>query len=305
MLELSRVNNPRFIKGPGFLPTLKLTAMAAVLSLTAATLEATSPTEFDVSGNTITFNFPDWYQVQNSTSFESLCEGNAPCTVPNGTYFVINHSLMERFSVTIDTDTAEAERNEVISLPDDGWYQVQNAVTFESICEGVTTCTLEPGRYIVINHSTGERRETTIPTRTTSVTEPSAPTVPGSNAFPPYSDFKIDEGTITFTAPGWFQVQRQYDYETVCEGFDPCELPGNGIYQVINFGSGELWTNVFIGQDHSRAQCLLQGGQVIGDPGDGSVHQPEYRCSSGQSPAFTIFPLAGELVAEEGEVCCI
>lgn len=105
------MNNTLFTKASRVVPTLARTAMAAVLSLTAATLWATSPTEFDVTGNTINFNYPDWYQVQNSTTFESLCQGNAPCTVPDGDYIVINHSLMERFYITIGDATPGGEQS--------------------------------------------------------------------------------------------------------------------------------------------------------------------------------------------------
>ena len=44
-----------------------------------------------------------------------------------------------------------------ISWPSDGWYEVQKTKTYESICGGGTSCTVEPGPYIVINHTTGER----------------------------------------------------------------------------------------------------------------------------------------------------
>ena len=46
-----------------------------------------------------------------------------------------------------------------ISWPDNGWYEVQSADGLTSICQGVRTCLAEPGQYIVINHTTGERFE--------------------------------------------------------------------------------------------------------------------------------------------------
>lgn len=54
-----------------------------------------------------------------------------------------------------------------------GWYQVQNASTFASVCEGqITECEVPPGRYIVINHTTTERFENIV------VAEPGTPTTP-------------------------------------------------------------------------------------------------------------------------------
>jgi hypothetical protein len=46
-----------------------------------------------------------------------------------------------------------------ISWPDDGWYQVQSATDYHSVCEGGTSCEVADGLYIVINHHSGERFE--------------------------------------------------------------------------------------------------------------------------------------------------
>jgi hypothetical protein len=45
-------------------------------------------------------------------------------------------------------------------------------------------------------------------------------------------------------------------------------------------------------------ECEAQGGQVVGDIGDGAIHRPEYRCESGEAPIGSI-PLG-----VEGSVCC-
>ena len=47
----------------------------------------------------------------------------------------------------------------IITVPDNGWYQFQSAADYSTLCEGVTSCTVSPGNYIVINHSNGERFE--------------------------------------------------------------------------------------------------------------------------------------------------
>lgn len=55
----------------------------------------------------------------------------------------------------------------------------------------------------------------------------------------------------------------------------------------------------------TRAQCLSEGGSIIGDIGNGAIHQPEYRCESGEPPIARITYLEGEPIAAEGEVCCL
>lgn len=123
-------------------------------------------TDVRVTGNVIELPDNGWYQVQDADTFRSLCEGGRSCTVPAGTYIVINHSTGERFENVLvgeapgnpGGDTVTVSGN-VISMPDDGWYQVQNAETFQSLCEGKRTCAVAAGTYTVINHSTGERFE--------------------------------------------------------------------------------------------------------------------------------------------------
>ena len=54
----------------------------------------------------------------------------------------------------------------------------------------------------------------------------------------------------------------------------------------------------------SRAECTDRGGVVVGDIGDGAIHDPNYLCSNGEPPIGTIVPQPGEPIAIEGEVCC-
>jgi hypothetical protein len=54
----------------------------------------------------------------------------------------------------------------------------------------------------------------------------------------------------------------------------------------------------------STADCEAQGGEVIGDIGDGAVHRPDYVCASGAPPMASISSAAGEAIAVEGSVCC-
>lgn len=53
-------------------------------------------------------------------------------------------------------------------------------------------------------------------------------------------------------------------------------------------------------------ECERQGGTVVGDPGDGSVHDPEYRCEdSGEPPIGSIVTEDGKPFGIEGAVCCV
>lgn len=54
----------------------------------------------------------------------------------------------------------------------------------------------------------------------------------------------------------------------------------------------------------TRQECGGVGGVVVGDPGDGSVHAPDFLCEDGQPPLATVIPQPGEPIASEGEVCC-
>ena len=54
---------------------------------------------------------------------------------------------------------APTVEGQTIVLPDDGWYQVQSRPDYREICAAVSSCEVPVGRYIVINHTTGERFE--------------------------------------------------------------------------------------------------------------------------------------------------
>jgi hypothetical protein len=52
-------------------------------------------------------------------------------------------------------------------------------------------------------------------------------------------------------------------------------------------------------------QCTDQGGEVVGDIGDGAIHQPDYKCpKSAQPPIGHIAAEPGKPAAIEGAVCC-
>ncbi|WP_088916180.1 hypothetical protein [Granulosicoccus antarcticus] len=124
----------------------------------ASSMAQAEPT---VNGNEISWPDDGWYQVQSSDGATTLCGGGSSCTVPAGSYLVINHTTGVRYtdvqvSGTASNDGIVVSQN-TISWPDDGWYQVQTANGSKSLCNGGTYCDVDPGNYLVINHTTGAR----------------------------------------------------------------------------------------------------------------------------------------------------
>ena len=129
-----------------------------------------------VAGDIISWPDDGWYQVQDSSTYETICEGTRSCQVDNGTYTVINHSTDTRYRSIVVSDAGEVVEPEptpgptpgptpsgvtvegsTISWPDDGWYQVQDSVTRDELCQGGRSCTVPDGTYTVINLSTDTR----------------------------------------------------------------------------------------------------------------------------------------------------
>lgn len=137
---------------------------------------------FWVEGSVISWGGDDWYQVQRADDYSSVCEGGQFCEVPDGEYIVINHTSGKRYEQvfvpagggSVGSTESVTVTESTISWPDDGWYQVQNADTFETWCEGGRSCTVPDGSYHVVNHTTGERFEY-LAVSTGEVLEPQKP----------------------------------------------------------------------------------------------------------------------------------
>ncbi|ASJ70381.1 hypothetical protein [Granulosicoccus antarcticus] len=133
-----------------------------IVGLTHASIALASPT---VTGQQISWPDDGWYQVQDTSTYASLCEGGGSCEVDPGTYIVINHTTGERFEgVTVSESDSTLPlvptvQGNTISWPDDGWYQVQDASSYSSLCEGGLSCNVPAGTYNVINLTTGVRFE--------------------------------------------------------------------------------------------------------------------------------------------------
>jgi hypothetical protein len=206
---------------------MKLQATLVTTLLLTNTVSIADPT---VSGETISWPDNGWYQVLNEADYTEICAGASACTVAPGSYLVINHTTGERFSKTVVLASSNSISvvDSTISWPDDGWYQVQNAETFESVCEGGQSCEVPDGIYVVINHTTGTRSEA-IGVQT-SVADPIA--------------VDVRSNIIYLNDGGWIEVQRQSDNLSVCQGQDSCAVPSTDVYTAINHTTGERYSDI-------------------------------------------------------------
>ena len=114
-----------------------------------------------LNGSIVSWPDNGWYQVLDESNYSEVCAGGSSCTLDSGSYLIINHTTGERFPGINVEESADAisVTDNTISWPDDGWYQVQDAVNYQTVCEGGTSCEVPNGIYTVINHTTGLRNE--------------------------------------------------------------------------------------------------------------------------------------------------
>jgi len=116
-----------------------------------------------------------------------------------------------------------------ISWPNDGWYQVQEESNYMEVCGGGLSCDVEPGSYLVVNHTTGER----------------FPGIEvGSDGGYPIS---VSGNTISWPDDGWYQIQDEMNYDEVCSGTNSCEV-GDGSYLVVNHTTGQRFEGIVVPQ---------------------------------------------------------
>jgi len=228
----------------------------ADLSLTAEAFASA----IRVSGRTISWSVGGWYQVQSTDTLQTICNGDPTCTVPSdGRYIVINHSLGLRSEVEVGSggtssggsQTGNIQVNgNVITWPDNGWYQVQRADNFQEVCMGGRQCSVTPGTYIVINH-TLEQRYNNITVRGSATSGGSGiggGTSGGSNIGS--SVITVEGNRISWPDNGWYQVQRADNFATICQGVRFCNAPA-GEYIVINHSLGQRFTGITVSGDGS------------------------------------------------------
>jgi hypothetical protein len=196
-----------------------------------------------VDGIRISWSDDGWYQVQEVSTYTEVCAGGRSCSVAPGTYVVINHSTGERFrNITVgelEGGSSVVVSGTTISWPDDGWYQVQDALTYSEVCAGGRSCSVAPGTYVVINHSSGERFSGI---KVEEIEDSSSVVVSGN--------------TISWPDDGWYQVQNSSTYESLCQGGLSCEV-GVGTYTVINLSTGERFRNIVVSSNPEPVDSLI------------------------------------------------
>lgn len=112
----------------------------------------------------------DWiksgiYQVLDADDYTEVCgEANDGfCNVTPGVYILIELSSNQRVRVVVPDGEDNSiiapvmVSDNIISWPDDGWYQVLNQKDYSEVCAGGRSCQVPRGSYIVINHTTKKR----------------------------------------------------------------------------------------------------------------------------------------------------
>ena len=206
--------------------------------------EANFADTLTINDRQITWLDNGWYQVQDAQTFEVICGGLEVCDVPSaGQYIVINHSLDLRTVVTVGQGSTEPSKtspvtnitgpvvlDNEISWPNDGWYQVENNLTGEIVCQGGSSCTVDEGVYKVIRFSDEGGSLTRV-----VVGAPEALVVTRENFA---QTLDVTDYTIDWSVEGWYQVQNRSDFTEVCNGETSCTVPGPGQYNVINHSLG-------------------------------------------------------------------
>ncbi len=194
-----------------------------------------------VDGSTISWPDDGYYQVQRANDFVTECEGTPLCVVDAGEYIVINHTTGQRFENVVVTGASSGSDldyqlvGNTFTFPEGNWFQVQETSTYTSVCNGASSCDVESGQYVVINHTSGQRYNNVQVGMSTEPSTPVGRTQP-----------VVDGNIITWVDDGWYQVQNSTDYTTLCEGGRECEVPA-GTYHVINLSSGMRFENIIVG----------------------------------------------------------
>lgn len=247
----------------------------SILSLTNETFRDT----LSVNGYTLSFSVPGWYSVRRANTFEEICSGNeSQCTVPSsGDYLVVNHSTNLRAEVrvddqvivtppyqpqlTVDLGQGVSLTGHTLSWQGEGWFQLQSATDYSTICEGRSACDVEPGRYNLINLSTGWRYDNINVHPDETII--SSPTNHGPHTGSAPDGLVVEGNRITWPDDGWYQVQSVDTYATHCEGGTSCTVePGR--YQVINLTTGFRFDVVTVtGGQQNDNQALINESNYV------------------------------------------
>lgn len=166
----------------------------------------------------------------------TVCKVNRPLVQLLGLCcLIINTSLVASTQISSSADPVVS--GNTITVDNDGWYQFQRADDFTQLCAGTFECTVPPGAYIVINHTTGQRWDPVI------VSESIA------------TEIQVSGNRIVVPDDGWYQVQDRQSYASICEGTRSCDVP-TGSYIVINHTTGQRFEPIMVPNDVSEKMAI-------------------------------------------------
>ncbi len=150
---------------------------ATLLSLLGSASIAVAASQAPVvSDGMIMLGGDDYWQVQTIDPYVTVCEGSGlqACAVDDGVYNVINFTTGERVeNVRVPAVAGWALDGNRISWSGGDYWQVQTIDPYISVCEGndLNGCTVDDGRYNIINLTTGERSENVVVRGTENVAD--------------------------------------------------------------------------------------------------------------------------------------
>jgi len=221
--------------------------------------EELSPT---VDGNTVTWNHPGWFQLENLLTREIVCEGDEPCTVPDGLYWAslfyegggrgsrVEIGFIPELELT-DNEFIDSfvVNNLTITWGFGGWYQVKNINLDTPACNGIEpTCTVPAsGTYLITHHDIGKRVTVQIGDSTSSPLAQSGITVTGL--------------TISWPDDGWYEVQTEGTYQSICNGTRSCTV-APGTYVVINHTEGIRYPMIVVEGESNQEPTISEATAV-------------------------------------------
>ncbi len=187
-------------------------------------------------------------QVQFAPQLEVLqsVDQSVALDLPNETA-VTREPLVEGSSIYLPSSVTNEE-----GFAEQTWWQILSAEDWSPRCSDINqaslgpsddqrSCEVSPGLYSVIEHVSGVRWDNL---RVLTVAENSV--VDSNNGFEfDGLIFNNIERTLSWTQPGWYQVQRESDYASVCESAGFCVLEP-GVYQIVNHTTGRKWHNFVV-----------------------------------------------------------
>ncbi|MFK7855765.1 MAG: zinc-dependent peptidase [Granulosicoccus sp.] len=200
----------------------------------------------------------------------SLSNGLSALTLQDSRFEQSRRAVDQNSADSSATTPIRVDGN-TISWPDDGWYEVQYAKSFNTVSEGGTQAHVDDGVYNVINHTTGARyKGIVVGSSAVSRDDGLRPVVADISRLAMSSSngaISIEGNRISWPNDGWYEVQEQVTYRTISEGGRSAVVP-DGVYTVINHTTGEKTRGVVVGGPDVDSPWSTDGEVTISSPDD-------------------------------------